>query len=440
MKKVIFVCIAILSILNANGQHASKLNFRDTIVENIAKGDTLRHVLNIRRGGIYKFTIRQSGIGVYYELKGPSGNTVLKSDMPEDIDDTERFDFDALQSGLYTFVLTRFQHPENPDSGKVVLSVDSLGVKEIARRRMISKALREENSKGVLTRDIDHFWAAFDRLKECRSFADSCRAFQEEYLDKATEGLRDFIRVRDLTAEKYVFMASRYPKFLASIRSNTYMVKQWQTEVKKIFARFHKLYPAFKPLKVCFAIGILNTGGTVSNRFILIGTELAGSTINADLSEFAPGAFKDNLAFRGDLTSRIVSLIAHESVHIQQPPIGSAGERCPLLAQSLREGAADFIGELISGKSFAENHSYGDTNEKALWQEFKKGLCYGKMEDWLYNSTTIKGRPADLGYYIGYRIAKVYYMKANNKQRAVTDIIGITDPQDFLVRSGYDPH
>ncbi|PST84021.1 hypothetical protein C7T94_04595 [Pedobacter yulinensis] len=439
MKMLIFTCTAILFMVNVKGQHSRKTTYGAPIVENIGKTDTLRYLLNFRHGGIYQFTIRQQGLGVYYQLDGPSGKPLLKSDMPEDVEDTERFEFDASSSGSYTLMITRFKHPENPPSGKFTLQVDSLGPQEIARRRTIRKALRKENNKMVSTRDIDHFWTAFDRLKKCKNYADSCLAFQEEYLDKATNGFRDFIRIRNLTAEKYVAMASRYPKFLSSIRSKTYLVKQWQENVKRVFERFAKLYPAFKPTKVCFAIGILNTGGTVSNRFVLIGTELAASTAYADLSEFSPGAFKDKLAYRDDLTDRIVSLIAHECVHTQQPAIGLPADQCPLLAQSLREGAADFIGELVVGKSFTGNHTYGDANEKTLWQKFRKQLCSGKTEDWLYNATTIKDRPADLGYYIGYRIAKTYYTQAKDKQQAVSAIMGITDPQDFLTKSGYDP-
>ncbi|WP_129716174.1 DUF2268 domain-containing putative Zn-dependent protease [Pedobacter sp. SYP-B3415] len=439
MKRLIAGCMALLLICSAKAQVIQKTNIGDTIVKELRKDDTLRYALNFRQGGVYKFTVRQLGIGIYYQLSDPSGRMLVRSDAPEDIDDIERFDFDATQSGTYTFRMNRFKHPENPESGRFSLLIDSLPPREIERRKMIRQSLVKENQKVVLTRDIDHFWIAFDRLKVCRNFADSCRSFQEEYLDKATDGLRDFIRVRDLTAEKYARMAARYPKFLSSIRNNTTLVKQWELAVNNVFARFAKRYPAFKPLKVCFAMGILNTGGTVSNRFVLVGTELAASTINADLSEFPPGAFKERLAFQGDLTQKVISLIAHECVHTQQPPVSSSGDSCPLLAQSLREGVADFVGELISGDSYTKNHEYGNANEKNLWQEFKQTMCSKKTEYWLYNATTIKGRPSDLGYYIGYRIAKTYYAKHTDKSAALKEIIGITDPQDFLTRSGYDP-
>lgn len=46
-------------------------------------------------------------------------------------------------------------------------------------------------------------------------------------------------------------------------------------------------------------------------------------------------------------------------------------------------------------------------------------------------------RPRDLGYWLGYRIVRRYYEDAADKQRAVRDILGLTDFAAFLGRSGY---
>lgn len=60
---------------------------------------------------------------------------------------------------------------------------------------------------------------------------------------------------------------------------------------------------------------------------------------------------------------------------------------------------------------------YGDLHEKALWQEFKNSLCKNNGADWLYNGGTVKDKPADLGYYIGYKIAQAYYENAKDKNK-----------------------
>jgi len=43
------------------------------------------------------------------------------------------------------------------------------------------------------------------------------------------------------------------------------------------------------------------------------------------------------------------------------------------------------------------------------------------LSDWLNNSTYEK--PADLGYWVGYRIMKAYYQHATDKRQALRDIL-----------------
>ena len=47
-------------------------------------------------------------------------------------------------------------------------------------------------------------------------------------------------------------------------------------------------------------------------------------------------------------------------------------------------------------------------------------------------------RPADLGYYIGYKIAASYYERAPAKSQAVRDILTVRDYPAFLEASGYE--
>lgn len=59
------------------------------------------------------------------------------------------------------------------------------------------------------------------------------------------------------------------------------------------------------------------------------------------------------------------------------------------------------------------------------------------LSKWLDNSTMDK--QGDLGYWVGYRIAKSYYQHAAEKRRALGEIIGMTDPKAFLGKSGWSP-
>ena len=285
--------------------------------------------------------------------------------------------------------------------------------------------MEPENAKNVTTIDIDHFWSAYDNLKTCKSYSDSVNSIQKLYLDKATNGLLDFIQVRDLTAEKFVDAISKNAAFYGSVRKNTFESKKAEPAIEDVFARFKQVYSDFKPFKVCFAIGIKNTGGTVSNNFVLIGTEVTTSTSGMDS------------ATSEDMIQKIKGIVAHECVHTQQKShADSAAIQCYLLFQSIKEGSCDFIAELITGKSRA--NEYGENNENRLWREFKNELCNQNIGNWLYNGYSVKDKPADLGYFVGYEIAKEYYKNTSDKKQAIVDIIGMSDPIHFLELSKYD--
>ena len=59
--------------------------------------------------------------------------------------------------------------------------------------------------------------------------------------------------------------------------------------------------------------------------------------------------------------------------------------------------------------------------------------------DWLYNGMGTPERPGDLGYWVGYRIAKAYYQGAEDKQAALRDIIEVRDAKALVAKSGWYP-
>ena len=60
-----------------------------------------------------------------------------------------------------------------------------------------------------------------------------------------------------------------------------------------------------------------------------------------------------------------------------------------------------------------------------------------ELSDWLFNGTA--DTPGDLGYWVGYRIAKAYYRHASDKQLALREILEMSDPKEFLSKSGWYP-
>jgi hypothetical protein len=56
---------------------------------------------------------------------------------------------------------------------------------------------------------------------------------------------------------------------------------------------------------------------------------------------------------------------------------------------------------------------------------------------WIYNSSRIKDRPADLAYFMGYKIVEACYQRQPDKQRAIREILRARDFEGFLEMSGY---
>ena len=426
MKKAALITLIAFNLIQITGYTQQKLEFNKEYRNiEVTSTSSLVYSVSLEKNGIYQFSILQQGIAVYYSLTSTEGKMVFECNYPDDFVGYEKFEYSPASTEDFSLNIKRFEDPENPGEGKISIFIKSLNKEEISVRNKIKKELEPENRKNVTTIDIDHFWDAYDHLEKCENYDDSVKIFQNLYLDKATNGLLDFIQARDLTADKFVDAVSKNADFYNSIRTNTYFAERAEPVIEEVFEKFKEIYPAFEPFKVCFAIGINNTGGTVSNQFVLIGTEVTTSMGNND-----------------DVTSdeiieKIKGIVAHECVHTQQPLHPDTNSiHCPLLYQSIKEGACDFIAELITGRP--RSSEYGEMNENRLWIEFKNELCNEDISDWLYNGHRVKDKPSDLGYYIGYEIAKSYYSNSEDKSVAIDDIIGMTDPISFLQQSKYD--
>ena len=416
-------------------------NTKKAIFE-LTKDSVHQFTVNLEANGQYEFYITQYGIDILVRLSDPTGKKILDQDSPNGNNGPENFDYSPSINGAFKLSIFPLDDSGNAAKGKYTLAIKKLSPEKILEKEKIAMELETENKKNVQTLDIDHFWDAYDHLVNCKSFEDSVASFQERYIYKATSGLKDFIMARNFTAEEYVRKIGKFPKFYQSIRKNTYEVKKAEPLIEEVFKNFKSLYPNFKPFKVCFAIGTIRTGGTTSDKFVLIGTEITTSTAANDLSEFNGDAMGRVLAGETDIVQKIKNIVAHECVHTQQKNNLAAGaEKCDLLYACMQEGFCDFIGELVAGNQINKvAASYGDAHEKDLWKTFKTELCSKSITNWLYNYSTAKDKPADLGYYVGYRIAKEYYQKQADKKQAIIDIIEMNDPKKFLEKSGYDAY
>jgi len=293
----------------------------------------------------------------------------------------------------------------------------------------------QKTDQKVFTSDIDNFWRAYD---SCQTTTDSLRQLhyiQTLYIDKGTEGLKAFMEARGYTAELWVSLIRKLPKFWSSIRPNTLAVKSKSKEIEKSIQKLKALYPEVKEAKMYFTIGGLRSGGTTKSDMVLIGAEIATGNATTDVSEF-PNNWLEGV-FKSQELDNIVSLNIHEYIHTQQ-----RGEAQNLLGQAIKEGACDFITELVIGKPLQNNYLvYGKQHETELKQQFKVEMFAPFYSNWLYNGSDAK-TVADLGYFMGYAICKAYYMNAPDKKRATKDIIELnysdtTAVENFLKNSKY---
>jgi hypothetical protein len=287
----------------------------------------------------------------------------------------------------------------------------------------------------VFTSDIDHFWQAYDSVLTVKDSSKRLDFIQRLYIDRGTEGLKSFMELRNYSGPLWVSLITRYPKFWASIRSNTLSAKTKSTQIEKSITRFQQLYPELKEAKMYFTVGGLRSGGTTTGDKVLIGTEIATGDSSTDVSEFKSkwlaGVFKERSA------ENLVPLNIQEYVHTQQH-----GEATDLLAQAIQEGSADFITELVLDTSRQTNYiKYGLAHEEELKEKFKEDMFSDAYSRWLYNGSNAE-TVADLGYFMGYAICKSYYQKAENKTTAIKKIIELNYSdsivvESFLVSSGY---
>jgi hypothetical protein len=265
------------------------------------------------------------------------------------------------------------------------------------------------------TEDISLFWSVYDLVQPKPDGA----AFQKIYLEAGSAGLKAFVPDRIESGKHLSKVIKDNLDYYKSIRESSLSIANKKERFYECFSSLKVIYPEAVFPDVYFVIGAKNSGGTTFDGGLIIGAEMFGET---------------NATIQAPLDIDLVDeVVAHELIHFQQKYVKDNS----LLAQSIREGSADFIAELIAGNhSNKKIYVYGDAHEKELWTEFSKRMFDNDWNGWLYYQKD-KSRPKDLGYWMGYKITKAYYDRAEDKSRAVHEILNIQDFKTFLEKSGY---
>jgi hypothetical protein len=275
----------------------------------------------------------------------------------------------------------------------------------------------------IITSDLDNFWIAFEQAKP--DF--NPEVFQRLYLDKGSKGVKGFIPRRIKSADNLAARVKGSVKYYNSIKPSTDRIAGMKVEIISSLVKLKELYPKAVFPPVYFVIGVMSSGGTSSKDGLIIGAEMYGMTPETPKDEL-----NDWLLAVLKPVEEVPHIVAHELIHFQQTYDGGS-----LLQACLKEGSADFIAELISGKHINGHvHDFANPKEKELWLEFKSKMLEKNYDGWLYSAT--EGRPNDLGYWMGYKITKAYYDQATDKQQAIEEILTIKNAEKFLAASGYE--
>lgn len=280
-----------------------------------------------------------------------------------------------------------------------------------AAQAAFRKAHADPTNARFETADIARFWRAYDKLA---SAADPASLLETEYLDIGSAGLQEFIPDRITSGQKLHQAIQHHPKYFAAIRKATQTLATLEPEIRQALRNLHKLYADATFPDIYYVIGAMSSGGTSTPSGLVMGVELFGRGPGVPMDEMGDW----HRAVIQD-TAALASITAHELIHFQQRPGAHT-----LLERAFTEGAADFIASLISKGNFNKHiYEYGYGHEAALWRQFRGEMAGSDVSNWLYGGTPRGDRPADLGYFVGFRIAQAYYERATDKRQAIRDII-----------------
>lgn len=265
----------------------------------------------------------------------------------------------------------------------------------------------------------------FYRLYDAAQGKPAADALQQQYIDSGTDGVRQFVLLRIVSGKALAKEVADEDAVYRQTRSCMEVLPKVATRLQGAFSRLATLDPDAQFPPVTILIGRNNSGGTTGTSGVLIGLEVVCRS-----SWLQP-----------DLADRLYHLIVHEYGHVQQSPeLAEDDETTTVLKQSLTEGVAELIAELISGEVsnvHLQKWTIGHTEE--IERRFLAEAGSKDTSAWLYNGVGTPEKPGDLGYWVGYRIARAYYDKAPDKRAALRTLLDLKDPGSILLNSGWHP-
>ena len=277
----------------------------------------------------------------------------------------------------------------------------------------------------VFTQDISNFFIAFDSVYKQASRAEQLTMVQTLYVDKASDGLKDFMALGGGNTSRWLNYMLYNKDYLTEMRPYLENVSDQIPRIQSNLSNMKEVYPAFNEGNIYFIIGCGMVGGSPNKQTnnLIIGAEV----LVKKTTEWA------------------IPAALHEFIHIQQKD--GNGQ---LLTQTITEGVAEFLSEVFFEKDLAKNGfaphlAFGVKNENAIWEKFKTDMFVinNGFLGWLYGSKNFSGQEIqDLGYFMGYKICKSYYDRSIDKASAIKTLLELDLSSNermraFLLESGY---
>jgi hypothetical protein len=286
----------------------------------------------------------------------------------------------------------------------------------------VSAETETSSSPAIHIEDVDLFYKVYDAAGG-HPTADQ---LQHEYLDHGSDGLHHFATARNITGARIADTLAKHPELYSDARRCMAVLPRVRDRLKAALGKLGRLYPEAKFPPVTIAVG--------RGKPVAIGSPVAGVQVGLE-------ALCATNWLNPNVEDRFVHVIAHEYAHVQQAQALVDDEHPTVLERSLIEGAAEFTAELISGDpgevAGSEFKERTEGHEKEIETAFVSDENKTDLSAWVDNSTMQK--PGDLGYWVGYRIVKAYYVHSADKRVALREILQMTDPKAFLAKSGWYP-
>lgn len=292
--------------------------------------------------------------------------------------------------------------------------------------RSLAQALPEAapyQSPGIriVLDDVRNFVRAYGRLD---TSPDTLGILQGGYLDSGTPGLAAFLEKFPFTADDMREAIWMNPADYAGLAQRLAWLESMRERVAQASDSLTRLGANGSALPIYLLVGAYNDVASGSQ---------AGALVSVEFGAARPE--KINL----------LPLVVHELTHVHQfSTIGMEryqtiyNDRKTLLAITLREGIADFLTKLVTGRTTQERaREFLAQNRSRMWEAFVVDMCGVETGDWMWRRPRDPSQPSYVAYALGAEIAEAFYQREPEKPRAVAAMIAIDDYPAFLSASGY---